>query len=161
MTHSNISIGDKVIRRWQRLAGIPLGRWLFSKMIARTVPYSGSINPRVLELRPGYARVGLVDRKRIRNHLDCVHAIALANFGELASGMAVLTAMPHNVRGIVTNISIDYMKKARGYLVAEGKAELPDITTDTTHRVFAEIKDTQGDVVATVNVLWQLGVVNK
>ncbi len=155
----NTSPGEKILSLWLRLRPFPGGTWLFSKLLGRVVPYTGTIDARVIELRPGYVRAGLRDRKRVRNHLNSVHAIALANLGEMVSGVALLSGLPGNVRGIVTNINIEYLKKARGYLVAESRANIPEVFDDMIHQVHAEIKDQAGDLVARITVDWKLGVI--
>ena len=151
--------GAGVIALWNRCAGLPFGRSLFSALLGLQVPYSGALGATVLDLSPGYARVRLRDRRGVRNHLGSVHAVALTNLGELASGLAMTAALPADVRGIVRGITIAFEKKARGTLVAESHVTVPAVTGDTAFEVTATIRDEAGDVVATVRVEWRLGLV--
>ncbi len=113
---------------------------------------------RVETLAPGAVTASLRERRAVRNHLRSVHAIALVNLAEMTSGLAMLTALPPNVRGIVTGLRISYGKKARGRLVAESRVVVPTVGADPVDfDVTATIRDAAGDEVATATVSWRLG----
>lgn len=148
---------QRLITMWNRYGGSSLGRKFFSYVLGRIAPYSGSIKAEVLSLTPGSAQVVLKDRRSVRNHLNSVHAIALANLGELASGLAMISAIPANTRAIVVNLDIEYLKKARGRLIAVGSATPPvSITESVNSLALAEIRDADGDTVSRVKVHWRL-----
>lgn len=149
---SNASPGARLLTAWKRLSPWPGGRRLFSRVVGWQVPYTGSLGARIVELRPGYARLELRERRSLRNHLRSVHAVALMNLGEATSGLSMLAGLPSSLRGIVTELSAEYLKKARGSLVAECACEPP--ATAGKCRVRAEIRDTAGDMVAVVTATW-------
>ncbi len=148
--------GERMLELWRRTHTLPFGTRLFGILLGRLVPYSGSIAPRVLALEPGFARIELRDRPRLRNHLNSIHAIALANLGELTSGLAMTTVLTAGVKAIVTGIQIDYAKKARGRITAESRVTLPKLKSETEHVVRAEMRDESDAVVAQLAVRWRL-----
>lgn len=159
MTQINpVTANGPIMAWWRRCQAVPGGARLFSLMLGRFAPYSGTIGARVEEVRPGYARVSLRDRRRVRNHLDSIHAIALVNLGEISTGLAVLSALSAELRGILVGIEAEYIKKARGRIEAITEFELPDeIGEDTRYSVEACLRDASGDVVTRVRATWQLG----
>lgn len=153
--------GRLLLSAWTRLAPLPFGRHLFSWVVGQMAPYTGTVGGRYVVVRPGFVQVELRDRRRVRNHLASVHAIALVNLAEMTSGVALLTALPAGVRGIVTGLSITYHKKARGRLLCETTAEAPNaIAAPMDHDVIATITDQAGDAVATCTVHWRLSPPN-
>ncbi|HET7230317.1 MAG TPA: hotdog fold domain-containing protein [Longimicrobium sp.] len=149
---------ESIIRQtWERWSGRPGGRRIFSLLLGRVVPYTGSMGATVQELRPGYARATLRDRRRVRNHLRSVHAIALMNLAELTTGLALNYALPESARSILKGLSIEYHKKARGTLTAEATAPVLADNAERDLQVETAIRDQAGDVVATARAHWLVG----
>jgi len=157
MNKNHESAGKKLLQAWQSLSQKPMGKWLFKRIIARNIPYTGSIKADVQVLEPGRCEVLMKFRKSNTNHLNSVHALALSNLGELTGGLAMMTGLAPTIRGIVTNINTEYLKKARGDLLAKAEVEIPDVTVDKTeHLIDAKIYDADNDLVTVVTVKWLL-----
>jgi acyl-coenzyme A thioesterase PaaI-like protein len=111
-------------------------------------PYSGTIGAVVTELRVGHAAVQLHDRKAVRNHLHCIHAIALANLAELAGNVALAYSLPDDGRFIVAGMEIEYLHKARGTITAIGEAPVPRTSARAPYDVRVRLVDVGGTEVA-------------
>lgn len=141
---------------WTRLSVLPMGKTLFSVLLGRLAPYTGTISARIIELEPGYSKVIMRDRSAVRNHLNSVHAIALMNLGEVATGIAVMVAIDGQGRGIITQLKMEYVKKARGTITATCHTTLP--TTPGKHDLTVEgtLRDEAGDEVARATATWRI-----
>jgi acyl-coenzyme A thioesterase PaaI-like protein len=151
------SPGARLLSAWRRLSPLPGGRWLFTQVVKWMIPYTGTVSPRVEVLEPGYARISITQHRKLEQHLGSIHAIALMNVAEFASGAAMTTALPPGFRGIVTKISVEYFKKARGTVTAESRAVLPELGAGGEFDFTSEIKDQRGELVARATVRWKLG----
>ena len=142
---------------WDRLSGLPGGKLVFSKAVGRAAPYTGTIGARVLELRVGYAKATISERRAIRNHLKCVHAVALINLAELTGNLALAYGMPDDARFIVRGLAMEYEKKARGTITAT--CEAPEVTSSekTEYLVTVVLSDDSGDVVARATLTTLVG----
>ncbi len=143
--------------RWLSLKDKPGGKWLFSRFLGRMAPYTGSILPKVLELSPGHAVVQMEDRGRLRNHLQSIHAVAIMNLGEVTTGLAVICGIPSDARGILTRLSMEYMKKGRGTLRGTCDCAFPSTSEEKEYEVTADIHDLDGDLVARATATWLIG----
>ena len=132
---------------WDRLQHVPGGKHLFSRLIGRLAPYTGTMGAVVRELGRGHSRVTLADRRAIRNHLSCVHAVALANLVELTGNLALAYSLPDDARFIVAGMSLDYVKKARGTITGESRIPPIESSVKAEYEVPVTLTDPTGDVV--------------
>ncbi len=138
-----------VRRAWEIAQSVPFGKQIMSRLVGRLAPYTGTIGATIMTLEQGRSVVVLEDRPAVRNHLKCIHAVALVNLAELAGNAALAFSMPSDARFIVAGLSIDYKKKARGRITAEGVC--PPITSHerAEYAVHVTMRDEAREVVAT------------
>lgn len=151
---------DRVRIAWDGLQRLPGGRKLFSRIIGRVAPYSGSIKAEMLELRVGYARAQMRDRRKLRNHLRCLHAIALSNLAEFTGNLALAYSIPGDARFIVTRINMEYFHKARGTITAVCAAAMPADNSKREVEISIELRDAQGVLVGQATLFSLVGPVN-
>lgn len=156
MTQHTSSQDSKLMRQWHQALKMPFGKRLFSWQLGRMIPYSGNLRAQILHLEPGQCQLQIQDRKALRNHLSSIHALVLANMGELASGLAMHAQLPDHQRAIATRLTTEYLKKARGCLIAEGQilGALPQIEGQV--QVQAQVKDQSGDIVSSTILDWKV-----
>lgn len=133
---------------WHRLRPLPGGRAAFSRLLGWAAPYTATMGARVEVLHEGYCRAVLPDHHRVRNHLQSIHAVALVNIAELTGNLALMYSLPDDARFIVAGVSVDYVKKARGTIVAECHCSVPTSSQRTTYEIPVVMTDASGDVVA-------------
>lgn len=107
---------SRVLSAYNKLHGLPLGKYLFSKIVCQMAPYFKTIKPRFVELKPGYCEIKMKNRRAIRNHLNSVHAIAMCNLCELAGGTAIDVSLPAHLRWIPRGMDVKYIKIAKSNL---------------------------------------------
>ena len=149
--------GNPIRALWDRVHHLPGGKALFSRLIGRMAPYTGTIRARVKTLRVGYSEVVMRDRRAVRNHLRCVHAIALVNLAEVCGNIAVAYSMPDDARFIVAGLSIEYLKKARGTITATCESPVPETAERNEFQVLVQMHNPAGEVVANATLRTLVG----
>jgi acyl-coenzyme A thioesterase PaaI-like protein len=155
------SVSELMRRYWSRLSPLPGGKKLFSFFVGRMAPYTGTIGATIMELRPGYSKVILRDRRRVRNHLRSIHAIALMNLAEVSTGLAMLVSLPDDARGILAGLSMEYKKKARGLLTAECHCNISSSNERREVEIEGVIKNSEDEIVAIGKARWLIGPTKK
>jgi acyl-coenzyme A thioesterase PaaI-like protein len=154
---SREDVGGMIRHLWKVAEKTPGGKFVFSLFVGRFAPYTGSIGATIEELRPGYAKASLRDRRSVRNHLKSVHAMALANFAEICSGIGLMYSLPPQSRGILKGFEISYLKKARGTLTAEANFAAPTSNAKQDFVINVSICDASSVTVATAIAKWRIG----
>ncbi|UTV29477.1 hotdog fold domain-containing protein [Photobacterium atrarenae] len=137
----------KNLKIYQRLAKLPFGQQIFTFIVCWVAPYFASIKPQIHELKPGLAKVRIKKRRRVTNHINTVHAIAMCNMAELAAGMMTDVSVPVKSRWIPVGMTVAYLKKATTDLTATALGEAIDWTTEGDKNVPVEVRDTAGNLV--------------
>lgn len=146
-----------LMKLWGALSKVPKGGVVFGRILGTMAPYTGSIRPEVVTLERGHAVVRMRDAKDLRNHLKSVHALALMNLGEVATGIAMLVSVPDDARGIVSKLEMEYLKKARGTITAECRCKPPASNERKQYEVEAVLRDSSGEVVSKAKATWLVG----
>ena len=139
----------KILQRIQRL---PAGLWLFSRIVAFRAPYFASIKPVFLDLKPGYAKARVRNRRSVRNHLGTVHAIAMANLCEFIGGTLMEISIRPDMRWIPKGMTIRYLGLAKTDVTAECHIEKLDWTESQDVILHVQVRDTAGTVVSEAEI---------
>ena len=103
----------------------------------------------------------------LKNPFNSVHAVALINIGELASGLTVVSKLEKtNVKGIVVKLEAEYFKKAKGKITAVSQLDDKSFVMptkqgeDITNKVVTDIFNSNNELVAKCYATWSLRVSN-
>lgn len=140
---------------YERFTRFPLGNTFFSRALSFRAPYFSTIHPRITDLRSGYCQVEMKDRWSVRNHLGSVHAGALCTLSELTGGLAVEATLPLNLRWIPREMTVQYIKKAKGRLVGKCSVD-PSTLVPGDVKVTIEITDNSGTIVLNATIVFYI-----
>ncbi|OXM52149.1 hotdog fold domain-containing protein [Amycolatopsis alba] len=142
---------------WNRLAGKPVGKQLFSAAMCLRVPYFRTVLPSVRELRAGRCEVTSPKWWGVYNHIKTFHAIAACNLAEIAMGMLAEATVPATHRWLPKGMTVEYVAKAETGLRAVAELpELPEFGDEGFELpVPVTITDTNGKPVVTATItIW-------
>ncbi len=138
-----------VLQLYRKVSALPLGHWLFSRLVCFKAPYFGSIAPTISVLEPNRAEASIAHRRRVTNHLGTVHAIALCNLAEFVGGLMTDASIPSTMRWIPKGMTVQYLKKAVGrqHAIATPVFAPHHATEGYELPVEVVVNDPQGDAV--------------
>lgn len=113
---------NKTLALYEQFSKFPMGKRIFSAVVARKAPYFSTISPRIIDLKPGYCEIYLKKKKIVQNHIGTVHVIAICNLLEMAMGVMAEASIPPSLRWIPKGMEVKYPAKADSDIV--GIAEI-------------------------------------
>lgn len=113
------------------MASKPLGKGLFGAFVAVKAPFFLTSQPRLKELRPGYAKVRLGKWWLMNNHIKTFHVIAALNGAEFAMGCLAEISTPSTHRWLPRGMTSEYNSKSTGGLTLTATADFPDFSQIT------------------------------
>ena len=140
-------------------------RFLLDQVLNWKIPFNSPHGFRVIPMDGGI-RVRIPFWSVNRNHINGIHACALATGAEMCSGLALLEHLdPDKYRLIMASMHMDYHKQAKRITFAECKPPVEEIEAvingmNSEEAVRYEsaiaLHDDQGLHVATGVVVWQV-----
>jgi len=141
-----------IVRIFELFSRIPFSSRIAGRVVSLVAPYFSTIRPRITRLGPGCCTIEMSDRRAVRNHLGSIHAIALCNLCELTMGLAVISALPEQLRWIARGMEVEYLKKARGRMTATARIDPEDLAPGDVG-IPVEVTDFAGDRVARATII--------
>lgn len=95
----------------------------------------------------------------LKNPFNSIHAIALANLGELTSGLCLTSLFQHvKIKGIPIKIETVYLHKAKGKIFGRCNIPLAKLSNNTSSEFVVEtiITDSKNVELAKCYVTWSL-----
>jgi acyl-coenzyme A thioesterase PaaI-like protein len=142
---------------------------LIKRDFGSVVPFAAHARIEVVEVGAGLGIARLQEAPEVHNHIGSVHAGALFTLGETASAVAMLGVFAEqisSIRPVTDEVTIAYLKIARGTQVATARTALPvkrlqnelaaqgRATLDLT----VDIANDRAGIVAQMNAKWVVSV---
>lgn len=96
--------------------------------------------------------VSIKKRRKVKNHIGTIHAIAMANLCEIAAGTVIEASLPLTMRWIPKGMTIHYQAKAATAVTVT--ATMPDVTHGEAQDVIVacSVKDLEGKEVVRADI---------
>ncbi len=145
---------------YRRLTAYPMGGRVFSVAFAHKAPYFASVRPKFTQLGPNHVELTIRNRRRVRNHIGTVHAIALCNGLEAAMGALAEASIPSDKRWIPRGMDVAYTAKASTDMTCIAETD-PEQWAGTDQDVPVRVRAVRTDGVVAAEGVIRLWVTQK
>jgi acyl-coenzyme A thioesterase PaaI-like protein len=151
---------NQLTRTVAKLQGLPLiGAWATSWALGRVVPFVGTAGLRYEVITPQRVVVRIRNQRKVQNHIQGVHAAAMALLAETATGFCVGMNLPDDKLPLIKTMKIDYVRRSQGDMVATAQLrpeQIQQILTQDKGEVTVPvtITDASGESPIQAEMLW-------
>ncbi|MFM7053794.1 MAG: DUF4442 domain-containing protein [Bacteroidota bacterium] len=142
-------------------------RFILSRILSFAVPFNSPHRLRIKELDRGYAKVRLPFIRSNRNHVNSVHACALATLCEFTCGISIMTLLSSDqYRIVLKSLQMEYQYRGRGDVLCDHRLDpnaflqLHGSTLQSglplLYETAAKVYDLEGNIICIGKALWQI-----
>lgn len=122
---------------------------LLSRLFGSQVKLAGTAGIRVQEMTRTRAVLTIANRRKVQNHINGVHAAAMALLAESASGFLVGMNLPEHKLLLIKTLKVDYRQRVVGGLTA--------VASLTAEQICAIAQQERGELWVDVTVTDESG----
>ena len=100
---------------------------VISKIFGKVVPYVGTSGLLYEEITPERVVVSIKNQRKVQNHINNVHAAAMALLAETATGFVVGMNLPDDKLPLIKSLKVSYYKRTQGDMRAVATLTPEDI----------------------------------
>jgi len=132
---------------------------VLSFAIGRVVPFVGTSGLCFEEMTKNRVIVTVKNRRKVRNHIQQIHAAAMVLLAETATGMVVGMNIPDDKIPLIKSLKTDFVRRSKGAMRAEAwltEDQIQQILTTDKGEVLVPVKitDESGESPIESEMLW-------
>ena len=152
---------NRLARSVAQLQRVPafLQPWLRNRALGRAVPFTGTAGLNYVEMSPKQVVITMPNVRRVQNHIQGVHAAAMALLAETATGMVVGMNVRDDCLPLCKTMHIDFKRRAQGSLravasVSAAQRELMLKNDKGEVSVLVQVSDESGEQPLQCEFIW-------
>ena len=111
---------NRLARSLAKLERVPafLRPWARNQVMGRAVPFTGTAGLDFAHMAPERVEIAVANARRVQNHIQGVHAAAMALLAETATGMVVGMNVRDDCLPLAKELRVAFKRRAQGALRA-------------------------------------------
>lgn len=141
-----MTIQNNLTRAMKPFAKLPAGvrASALSLIFGKVVPFVGTSGLRYEEITPERVVVSIKNRRKVQNHINNVHAAAMALLAETATGFVVGVNLSDDKLPLIKSLHVDYTRRSVGDLRA--------VATLSAEQIALIRREPKGEVLVPITV---------